>query len=895
MLEWFRKSTISANPVTNGSDQQVMLMRKMVQFLTDQISTPRRAVSILSQIARFKELPPTYQERELPSLYLKIERHLVDEDPLQKFSRSSLRKTIAYRFQPLTELENFGLIFAEEKQQELLLGREFLKSVIDRAREESSDSRAEFLSRLRDWVGNLPDAPQLKSPLDVTGTLPGSFDDWIPFLSKTSRRLFDYLRESVSEGRVIQYFEQAYNQLAEQYRELGSFYMALHLLPDQLLDRAKIEPLNAEQTRKILLNNISALQNTRRELMEKDEAIKRAQEELVVAQDTALESVKLFHALLDGMEEAVVAADTSGNIILANQPALKTFGYSEEELVGQNIEILMPEKYREKHRQGMERYLKTRQSRAIGQRLALEGLRKDGSTFPLEVHLTETTISDRIYFTAAMRDTSANRKTEAEFQRERERRLLAEQRYQRLGSVTEDIVFTLSLDGVFTSLNSAFQQRTGLDPDEWKGKPFTQLIHQEDSVAALKLFQQVLQEQERCQRQVRIRDHQGKFLPARLTMTPESHEGRLTGVLGVARYESAPTAAQKPNEDEEANYRRLAQSCSDGVGICHNGKLIFLNKAGAQLLGSQTPRELVGKPLRSLFPAKQAQEALRLLSEVSDTPLPPVHTRLEFLRADEEELHAEVVVSPIIIRDKAVIQFVFRPEPQEEVEDERHQESAKQFQRLFESSPDAIFINDPDGFVLDVNPAACHLYGSRKEDLIGQSFLQRVPLSLRGPISQSIFAMAQNKAETFQGINLNLNGTPFPVELRASHITFNGKPAFLLIVRDISKDEQKEARLRELVDKLSLTESKLQETREKARRSTYDQERTAAHLQELLSANERLASLVPLCPSCKGIRDDQKFWSDLDNFAGDEANLRLIQGVCPKCAAAASDSTEKSS
>ena len=64
----------------------------------------------------------------------------------------------------------------------------------------------------------------------------------------------------------------------------------------------------------------------------------------------------------------------------------------------------MPPSERKPHRQGMKRYLHTRMGQILGQRLELEGLRKDGSLFPLEICVTETKIGERLFFTAAVRD-----------------------------------------------------------------------------------------------------------------------------------------------------------------------------------------------------------------------------------------------------------------------------------------------------------------------------------------------------------------------------------------------------------------------------------------------------------------------------------------------------------
>ena len=86
--------------------------------------------------------------------------------------------------------------------------------------------------------------------------------------------------------------------------------------------------------------------------------------------------------------EGLIIVDLSGQIIEANPAAERLFGYSEEELVGQPVESLVPMKLRELHAKRVQDYLKAPRTRALGRGLNLAGRRKDGSQFPVEISLT---------------------------------------------------------------------------------------------------------------------------------------------------------------------------------------------------------------------------------------------------------------------------------------------------------------------------------------------------------------------------------------------------------------------------------------------------------------------------------------------------------------------------
>ncbi|MBI5816488.1 MAG: PAS domain S-box protein [Nitrospinae bacterium] len=115
-------------------------------------------------------------------------------------------------------------------------------------------------------------------------------------------------------------------------------------------------------------------------------------------------------AIIRTVGEGIVVIDGESNILYVNQELLNIFGYSIEELIGECVHILMPEKYRSAHSGGMQRYLAGGHSHIIGRRLELEGVRKDGSVFPLEIRVEETRLDERnTLFTAAIRDISVRK------------------------------------------------------------------------------------------------------------------------------------------------------------------------------------------------------------------------------------------------------------------------------------------------------------------------------------------------------------------------------------------------------------------------------------------------------------------------------------------------------
>jgi PAS domain S-box-containing protein len=121
------------------------------------------------------------------------------------------------------------------------------------------------------------------------------------------------------------------------------------------------------------------------------------------------------------------------------------------------------------------------------------------------------------------------------------------------------------------------------------------------------------------------------------------------------------------------------------------------------------------------------------------------------------------------------------------------QELERLYHTVFDSSPDAIFIEDLDGNVLEANPAACRLHGLTRAQLIGKNAADLVPKEHR----HKVVGQKQLIETEVEGYSLRVDGTKIPVSIRASSIAYLGRPAMLLHVRDISARRKVQAAMLE--------------------------------------------------------------------------------------------------
>jgi two-component system, LuxR family, sensor kinase FixL len=121
-------------------------------------------------------------------------------------------------------------------------------------------------------------------------------------------------------------------------------------------------------------------------------------------------------SILDTVLDATIVSDENGVIISFNTAAVRQFGYSEAEAIGQNLKLLMPQPYRKEHDGYMRRYMDTGEKRIIGVDRVVVGQRKDGSTFPMKLAVGEIRRGDKRFFTGFVRDLTEREESAARLQ-----------------------------------------------------------------------------------------------------------------------------------------------------------------------------------------------------------------------------------------------------------------------------------------------------------------------------------------------------------------------------------------------------------------------------------------------------------------------------------------------
>ena len=181
-----------------------------------------------------------------------------------------------------------------------------------------------------------------------------------------------------------------------------------------------------------------------------------------------------FKELFEFSPDALVATGPAGLILEVNSQFERLFGYHRSEVAGQNVSLLMPERFRGAHAEHLRSYFAAPRLRPMGAGLELYARRKDGTEFPVDIMLNALHLGPEPVVLAVVRDVSERRRAQDALQLSEERlRTMVE-------SVKDYAIFTLDPRGCVTSWNAGAERIKGYQADEIVGQHFSKFYLQED-------------------------------------------------------------------------------------------------------------------------------------------------------------------------------------------------------------------------------------------------------------------------------------------------------------------------------------------------------------------------------------------------------------------------------
>ena len=309
-------------------------------------------------------------------------------------------------------------------------------------------------------------------------------------------------------------------------------------------------------------------------------------------QKTVAETL-LSPSILEAMPDAVAAVNQQGFIIQINSQTESLFAYTRDELIGQKIEILVPDRQRPQHHQHREHFHQQPKIRRMGSGLDLYGRRRDGSEFPVEISLSPVATGNGMIVLSVIRDISDRKRIEEELRRandELDRRKSRELRdsQSRLALIvdsSQDAIIGKNLEGIITHWNKGAEHMYGYTALEMIGRPITALAPK-DRVEEIPQILNKIRLGERVEyfESVRI-TKDGRSLSVSISVSPIiDADGKVVGASTIARN----ITGQKKIEEQLRQSQKMEAVGRLAGGVAHDfNNLLGIVTACSELLRSR--------------------------------------------------------------------------------------------------------------------------------------------------------------------------------------------------------------------------------------------------------------------------------------------------------------------
>ena len=501
-----------------------------------------------------------------------------------------------------------------------------------------------------------------------------------------------------------------------------------------------------------------------------------------------------YRGLLEAAPDAMVVVNQEGAIVLLNAQAEKQFGYRRDELLEQKVTNIIPVGFAERLIADGTRSAAEALAQQIGTGIELNGLRKDGTSFPIEIMLSPLGSAEGILVTAAIRDITVRKDAEKHLEQ-------MEGRYRGLMEAAPDGMVVVNQKGEIVLLNARAEKQFGYLRDELIGRRVNSIIPKglaERLIAdGTRTAAEALAQQIGTGLELNGRRKDGSEFPIDIMLSPlESSEGVL--ITAAIRDITVRKDAEKHLAQMEGRYRGLMEAAPDGMVVVNQrGEIVILNARAETQFGYRRD-ELLGQKVTNIIPVGFAE---RLIADGTRTAAEAlaqqIGTGIELngLRKDKSEFPIEIMLSPLESPEGILVTAAIRDITVRRDAEKHLAQMESRYRGLMEAAPDGMVVVNKCGEIVILNARAETQFGYRRDELLGQKVTSIIPEGFAERLVADALRPTAEALEQQIGTGIELNGrrkdgTRFPIEIMLSPLASDEGILVTAAIRDISERKQ---------------------------------------------------------------------------------------------------------
>ncbi len=356
----------------------------------------------------------------------------------------------------------------------------------------------------------------------------------------------------------------------------------------------------------------------------------------------------------------MVVVDRAGQIVIVNSQTEKLFGYTRGELLGNRVEMLVPERFRERHPDFRTGYFHDPHMRPMGSGRQLHGLRKDGSEFPVEISLSPLNTEHGVLVTSTIRNITERKEFEKALQEKNLELETNQAKFKGLLELAPDAMVIVDKTGDIVIVNSQAEKLFGYTREELLGKRVEMLVpdrfRQRHPEFRTGYFHEPKMRPMGTGRQLHGLRKDGSEFPVEISLSPLNTEQGVwvtSTIRDITERKEFEKALQEKNlelETNQAKFKGLLELAPDAMVIVDKtGEIVIVNSQAEKLFG-YTREELLGKRVEMLVPDRFRQRHPEFRTGYFHEPkMRPMGTgrQLHGLRKDGSEFPVEISLSPL--------------------------------------------------------------------------------------------------------------------------------------------------------------------------------------------------------------------------------------------------------